>query len=1077
MNRLESILQIKQFGDEEVAYLRFRLTWIYAFMIGVLAVFLLLWLFFLRQSIPSISIIATGLVILAYGVGLWIVRRGWIWQSITWVLFWVTVLGTIALFDAPQYKSLIVLVVTVNLVFVSICSSKRLVQFFFVLGFLSITLLNLWPLNKFAGLGAFDWVSLASYLSIIALIGLCYFVLILNMELSQNRGKALANSEKRYRLLFEAAPVALWELNGNVIMMHLRRLAEAGIQDFDAYFQENPEVLKQILSEVEVLNVNETAVSVYKGKNKSALMGNLNEFLGEEAYTTVSNSIKAFSNGEPIFESESKAINVEGEEIEVLYRAAISEAKMDSVFPFYVSAVDITRRRQVEEALKTFSNKLQGLHELDLAINVKKTPEEVSEVALNFIAQFVISWGADVWAYSEKQQTVTLLARIQEGQLIERPFLDPIHPAASLLSEELWDDLRNNQPFIINDLFEMRYMLPELMTLKNMGVRSFIQMPLLLRGQLIGFLNIYDTHKEYFSTEQIGYVQEFAAPLAIALGNIQLFVAESVARNQAERLRRVATRLSENLEVAPLLENILADLEEVVPFDSASIFLAQDKDLSIVAHRGLPEDVDLKEIVVNGDLGAHSVYAKGKLEIIPDTRKHPEWVIVPKLEYIRSWMGVPLQGKGKTIGVLSLDRSIAQFYDETQQELAIAFANQAAIAIENARLYEESLQYAEELERRVAEQTRDLSALYEITSIANRLIEIGKFFDESLQLLVETLECDFGTIHVIDHSDNFILTGQYGLPDDFRQIISFLEPDHEFVSYLRITEGPIIIPDLAKTTFNRYLKLQSQNYSFAGVVIQVKDEVFGILSVLHDSGKQFSTEDVALLSSVADHFGVTIEINRLRQQNQEVAVLQERERLARELHDSVTQSLYSLTLFAEASKELSQSGENDALQEYLDDISLTAQQALKEMRLMLYELRTSALVEEGLVNALRFRLEAVEGRSGIDANLDADENISIPPELGRALYLIAQEALNNMLRHAKATAVFVTLKNSGSHLVMTIQDDGRGFTPETAVSGGMGLETMRQRIESIGGRFLINSLVDIGTKIELSIDLEKYGGN
>ena len=85
--------------------------------------------------------------------------------------------------------------------------------------------------------------------------------------------------------------------------------------------------------------------------------------------------------------------------------------------------------------------------------------------------------------------------------------------------------------------------------------------------------------------------------------------------------------------------------------------------------------------------------------------------------------------------------------------------------------------------------------------------------------------------------------------------------------------------------------------------------------------------------------------------------------------------------------------------------------------------------------------------------------------------------MEEMLHHAKATVVYVTLKNRGSHLVMTIQDNGRGFSQETTVSGGMGLETMRQRIESIGGRFLINSLVNIGTKIELSINLETYGEN
>jgi signal transduction histidine kinase len=180
-------------------------------------------------------------------------------------------------------------------------------------------------------------------------------------------------------------------------------------------------------------------------------------------------------------------------------------------------------------------------------------------------------------------------------------------------------------------------------------------------------------------------------------------------------------------------------------------------------------------------------------------------------------------------------------------------------------------------------------------------------------------------------------------------------------------------------------------------------------------------------------------------------------------------------LFAEASKELSKMGNGEKLTAYLDDIVTTAQQALKEMRLMLYELRAGALGEEGLAKAIRYRLEAVEGRSGMEANLKVELDIDIPPKLRRALYLIAQEALNNTLKHAKATEVFVTLGMQGNKLIMTIEDNGRGFSERTSKTGGMGLKTMRERIEAVDGNLNINSLLDVGTKIEISVDLAKYG--
>jgi signal transduction histidine kinase len=248
-----------------------------------------------------------------------------------------------------------------------------------------------------------------------------------------------------------------------------------------------------------------------------------------------------------------------------------------------------------------------------------------------------------------------------------------------------------------------------------------------------------------------------------------------------------------------------------------------------------------------------------------------------------------------------------------------------------------------------------------------------------------------------------------------------------------------------------------------------------VLNLVHGDGRQFSTEDIALISSMSDHFGVVIENGRLRQQNQNIAVVQERERLARELHDSVTQSLYSLTLFAEASSDLSRdgNGNSEKLREYLGDISTTAQQALKEMRLLLYELGSGALGEEGLVGALQYRLEAVEGRSGMVANIKApEEEIDMAPEVGRALYLVAQEALNNTLKHAKASHVYVTLARQNTHLIMIIEDNGRGFSPESANAGGMGLKTMAARISQLGGNLTIHSLPGVGTKIQLSINLE-----
>ena len=203
----------------------------------------------------------------------------------------------------------------------------------------------------------------------------------------------------------------------------------------------------------------------------------------------------------------------------------------------------------------------------------------------------------------------------------------------------------------------------------------------------------------------------------------------------------------------------------------------------------------------------------------------------------------------------------------------------------------------------------------------------------------------------------------------------------------------------------------------------------------------------------------------------DLAVLEERNRLARELHDSVTQSLYSLTLFAEAGSRLAESGNWEQVKDYLDQLGETAQQALKEMRLLVHQLRPMVLQQEGLVGALQQRLEAVEKRAGVDARLLVDLTIDLPITLEEELYRISQEALNNVLKHAGATSVTVRIDTDGGRVDLEVEDNGRGFDPkDVRETGGMGLSSMRERVEALGGSLTIFSVAGQGTKVKVSVD-------
>jgi signal transduction histidine kinase len=215
-------------------------------------------------------------------------------------------------------------------------------------------------------------------------------------------------------------------------------------------------------------------------------------------------------------------------------------------------------------------------------------------------------------------------------------------------------------------------------------------------------------------------------------------------------------------------------------------------------------------------------------------------------------------------------------------------------------------------------------------------------------------------------------------------------------------------------------------------------------------------------------------------QAEELAVLEERNRLARELHDAVTQTLFSASLIAEALPALWER-DQEMGRERLAMLRQMSRGALAEMRTLLLELRPAALVETGLEDLLRQLGEAVTGREGVPVTVEVDGLCELPADLHVALYRIAQEALNNVVKHAKASQVAVSLRctprvpspssregeGTAVEVELCIRDDGRGFDPDEAPSEHMGLGIMRERAEAVGAQLGIVSQTGRGTQVTM----------
>jgi signal transduction histidine kinase len=206
-------------------------------------------------------------------------------------------------------------------------------------------------------------------------------------------------------------------------------------------------------------------------------------------------------------------------------------------------------------------------------------------------------------------------------------------------------------------------------------------------------------------------------------------------------------------------------------------------------------------------------------------------------------------------------------------------------------------------------------------------------------------------------------------------------------------------------------------------------------------------------------------------QAEELAIANERTRLARDLHDSVAQTLYGLTLQAEAASRKLSAGQDEAVRAHLQAIREDAQQTLQETRLLIFELRPPILEESGLAAALKARIDAVEARGGTAVHLDLQEISGLSANMEMGLYRIAQEALNNAAKHAAATEINVRLTQNGESAILDIADNGCGFDPEAVPDGRIGLKGMAERVAQMKGDLQIKSAPGQGTEIQVEVPL------
>jgi PAS domain S-box-containing protein len=609
---------------------------------------------------------------------------------------------------------------------------------------------------------------------------------------------------------------------------------------------------------------------------------------------------------------------------------------------------------------------------------------------------------------------------------------------------------------------------------------TLVALPLTYRGESVGSLNVCFSRERLPDDDDMAVLRTLADQAAVTAANLQLFTESQQRRRRAETLAMVASALTGGRSIEDTLQSLSQVVVETTSAIAASVTLGDDEraNFSLAGTYGLPE----------GFTGAiHDAWHAGKTTLISQTMagteprmtrrgkqrmlEDPDYRDAWDLVRDEPWEAialVPMVYRSRTVGLLGAFYLPDDAPDEDELALLAAVAGQAAVAVENRRLFVET-------ERRL----RQLEA---VAAIASNLTFDQPLDEMMCSLASNVLQSTTAIACSVTRVDESLalpmrIMAMTGLPDGYQQALQDAydagAPSVAMTAY-RDREAMIIHNSRGVTMADpRYAAaaamVRDEPWDCVGVIPLVfRDEALGLLIAYYPTRHEPTNEEMAYLSAIADQAAIAIKNAALIEQAQESAAVDERQRLARELHDSVSQALYGIALGAQTARTLLDRDPVKAT-EPVDYVLQLAQAGLAEMRALIFELRPESLAQEGIVAALEKQVAATNVRYGLTVEANLGEEPRVPLDVKEAAYRIGQEAMHNTVKHAKATSVWITLKHEAEAVWLEVRDDGVGFNPDGDYPGHLGLRSMRERAARVRGTLDFTSGVGEGTSIRLRI--------
>jgi signal transduction histidine kinase len=602
-------------------------------------------------------------------------------------------------------------------------------------------------------------------------------------------------------------------------------------------------------------------------------------------------------------------------------------------------------------------------------------------------------------------------------------------------------------------------------------VESGVAVPVWWQGQLTGVFSLLARDaSRVFNSQDREVMELLANHLAIAIENARLYGEVRDRLAEVTGLQAASSALAEELLPERALRVIAQQALSLSGAATVSIELLRTGGYELEVQVAVGEhalELAAMRVAVEGSLAGAAV-STGRPQILrapfDDASEGTEARTAAERTAARSLLVLPLRARGRTLGTLSAYTHHPNAFHTRQVELLATFANQAAISLDNARLYGE-------LQSRLEEMVG-------LQRLGTLLLEEHDF-DRVLQSICQQLQrlTDAGGV------------GLALLEEDprFLEMRTVVGPSADVLRGTRIpTEGSFAAEALRSNRSQRSDDAQNDPRGYRhslvlgntrtilSVPMKTRLRTVGVLSVYNKEGEGgFTDRDAELATFFANQAAAAIENARLYEQTREYAVVEERNRLARELHDSVTQNLFSVTLLSEAALNLLDRDDPLKARERLERANELAQGALAEMRALIFQLRPMTLQEEGLLSAVKKHLSALRSRNGqvVELQVTGSER-RLPAPIEDAAFGILQESLNNVVKHANAPRAQVNLIFDVDCLRVSTTDNGVGFDPAAPrPMRTLGMSSMRERAEGVNGRLMVESAPGRGTSVSADLPI------